>query len=106
MEREEFNCDLAQDLIPLALDGKISEDSRHFLDGHLQTCQRCREIQESMRVKISEGMLEKRGQKQGRKRKRRSLEVMLGIFFVCYTLALILLLALIIGVFTHWGLCI
>ncbi len=36
------NCSVVQDLIPLKLDGLLSEDSENLLREHLETCKKCR----------------------------------------------------------------
>ena len=43
-------CDIARDLMPLAIDGVCAEGSRRFLDEHLQQCPPCQGIYAQMRA--------------------------------------------------------
>ena len=38
-----MNCRIADDLLPLYVDGVCSPDSRALLEEHLRTCPACRE---------------------------------------------------------------
>lgn len=49
----ELSCNMADDLLPLYLDGGCSEDSRTALEAHLKTCPACREKLERMRRPVS-----------------------------------------------------
>lgn len=44
-----ISCKMAEDLLPLYLDETCSEDSRGALEGHLRTCEACRETLRRMR---------------------------------------------------------
>lgn len=39
----EINCNVARDLIPLHIDGVLSDDSRRLVEEHLAECPECRE---------------------------------------------------------------
>ncbi len=39
-----ISCDMAIDLIPLYKDGAASDDSRHALEEHLESCSECSRI--------------------------------------------------------------
>ena len=41
-------CDIIKDLLPLYVDGVISEDSRKLVDEHLESCSECKEYHEKL----------------------------------------------------------
>ena len=45
-------CDLIKDLLPLYTDDVCSEQTKHTVEEHLATCERCREIYEDMQEKL------------------------------------------------------
>ena len=45
-----YDCDIARDLMHLAIDGVCSEGSQRFLDGHLQQCPPCQGMYERMKA--------------------------------------------------------
>lgn len=48
MEGRKWECDVVFDLLPLYMDGKVSEDSTIFVKEHLKECECCKEIYEDM----------------------------------------------------------
>ena len=46
-------CAIAQDLMPLQLDGVCSEESRDFITEHIQGCEKCRLLYEKMRTSVT-----------------------------------------------------
>lgn len=46
-------CAIAQDLMPLQLDGVCSEESRNFLTEHMQGCEKCRLLYEEMQASVT-----------------------------------------------------
>lgn len=47
-----ISCNMAEDLLPLYLDGTCSQDSRAALEAHLEECERCREILRRMQSPV------------------------------------------------------
>lgn len=45
-------CDLIKDLLPLYTDDVCSEQTKHTVEEHLSTCERCRKIYEDMQEKL------------------------------------------------------
>ena len=43
-----LTCDIIKDLLPLYVDGVISEDSRKLVDEHLESCSECKEYHEKL----------------------------------------------------------
>lgn len=50
---KEVNCNIANDLIPLYIDGMVSEDSKVLLEQHLEQCKECQTFVEKMKSDIS-----------------------------------------------------
>ena len=48
----EINCDVIQDLLPLYVDGELSESSRTLVDGHLEHCETCRAVRSNMEEEV------------------------------------------------------
>jgi len=102
MEKNEFDCDLAFDLLPLYLEGATGEESDRFLQNHLKTCESCRETYELMRGEMPVGD-ESFGEKPGRKpgRKHLSATAKLSMFVLCYFGAVVVFLILFGYMFIH-----
>jgi len=47
-----ITCGIAEDLLPLYIDGCCSEDSRQVLEEHLETCKKCKEKYAHMQKEI------------------------------------------------------
>ena len=47
---EKISCDLARDLMPLAIDGVCSEASRQAVDAHVAACPACEKAYDEMRA--------------------------------------------------------
>lgn len=52
----DISCNIAEDLLPLYVDGSCSEDSRAALEEHLQGCPSCRAALERMRSGVIDGI--------------------------------------------------
>ena len=46
-------CAIAQDLMPLQLDGLCSEESRSFISEHIRGCEKCRLLYEEMQTSVT-----------------------------------------------------
>lgn len=49
---DEINCDVIQDLLPLYVDGELSESSKTLVDGHLAFCETCRAVRSNMEEEV------------------------------------------------------
>lgn len=58
-------CDMIQDLLPLYVDGLTRRTTSEEIEGHLETCARCRESHERMKASMETGAEERR-QETGR----------------------------------------
>lgn len=47
-----MKCDIINDLLPLYVDGVLSQDSKELIEEHLEECENCRKIFENMKEKI------------------------------------------------------
>lgn len=50
---KEVNCNIANDLIPLYIDGILSEDSKVFLEEHMEHCDECQEMAEELKTNLT-----------------------------------------------------
>lgn len=48
----EINCNVIQDILPLYIDGVVSEDTKVLVEAHLKECESCRHYAESMRQEV------------------------------------------------------
>ena len=40
---KKISCNIIKDILPLYLDGVVSDDTRQMVEEHLRTCDQCRE---------------------------------------------------------------
>lgn len=89
------DCSVVQDLIPLALDNLLSEDSQRLVHAHLETCKKCKKYMEDVTEERDE-MRQEEASRDGRLKralKRRKYE-MTGIIGGIVALVLILVLVM------------
>ena len=48
----EVNCEVIEDLLPLYVENIASPSSRVLVEEHLASCERCRELEKSMRTEV------------------------------------------------------
>jgi len=87
---KERNCNIISDLLPLYVDGVLSEDSRKLVIEHVNGCEKCRESLQKMEADIPK--MEDRDMKPFKKIRRKLLVQSVLIF--------ILLCVIAAGVFT------
>lgn len=89
------NCSVVQDLIPLKLDGLLSEDSENLLREHMETCKKCRIYMEEVCEEREQQALETASEEGRLMRalKRRRYE-MTGMFLGILTLVLVIYMGL------------
>ena len=46
---EKISCNIARDLLPLYIEGILSEETAQVVEMHLQTCKSCKKDFETMR---------------------------------------------------------
>ena len=46
---EKISCSIAKDLLPLYIEGILSEETAQVVEMHLQTCENCKRFLEIMR---------------------------------------------------------
>ncbi|PYF08374.1 zf-HC2 domain-containing protein [Ureibacillus chungkukjangi] len=49
---KEIKCTIIQDILPLYIDGVVSQDTTEMVDKHLQDCENCRKEYESMKQEL------------------------------------------------------
>ena len=54
-----ITCEVIKDLLPLYVDGVLSEDSRKLVEEHLQSCKECREYYDNLKDDDIEAKQEK-----------------------------------------------
>lgn len=89
------SCHIIQDILPLYVDGIVSEDTKEMLEEHLRECENCRREAEHMQERIvlpDKGVFYQKEQEILQKLKRRLLNrrvfsAILGAAFVCVLLA-------------------
>ena len=88
-------CCVVQDLIPLALDDLLSEDSKRLVQAHIETCKKCREYIEEVKEERCEMQKAEasRDGRLGRALKRRKYE-MLGMIGGIVVFVVVLFLCL------------
>ena len=89
------DCCVVQDLIPLALDDLLSEDSKRLVQAHISTCKKCRTYREEIEEERCE-MQKTEASRDGRLKrafKRRKYE-MVGMIGGIVTLVVVILLCL------------
>lgn len=47
---DNISCKVIEDLLPLYLDGLLSDETRLLVDEHIKTCDKCRKLYDDMRV--------------------------------------------------------
>ncbi|MCR5754273.1 MAG: zf-HC2 domain-containing protein [Acetatifactor sp.] len=84
-----FECDLTRDLLPIYLEGATCDESNHFLQNHLETCEECRAICELMREELPADIM-----KVHRPKRRRRLHAVgkLTLFVIAYLIVVIMFL--------------
>lgn len=48
----EIKCTIIQDILPLYIDGVVSEDTKKMVDEHLKDCEKCQKEYEAMKHKL------------------------------------------------------
>lgn len=72
----DITCEVIKDLLPLYVDGVLSEDSRKLVEEHLQSCKECREYYDNLKDDDIEAKQEKAaGDKAALKRIRRKINM-------------------------------
>ena len=94
------DCGIVRDLLPLYADGVASEDSSHFIEGHLKECQECTDIlKEIKNEEIVDGFISEKGDiisHQKKLFKRKSLltgGIIAGLFLIPVTVCFIVNIA-------------
>lgn len=90
-----ISCHIIQDILPLYVDGIVSEDTKKMVEEHMQECESCRREAEHMQERIvlpDKGVFYQKEQEILQKLKRRLLNrrvfsAILGAAFVCVLLA-------------------
>ena len=90
-----ISCHIIQDILPLYVDGIVSEDTKEMVEEHLRECESCRKEAEHMQERIvlpnkKEFYQKEQEMLQKFKRRlinRRVLSAILGAVFVCALLA-------------------
>lgn len=59
MKTENLECDIVQDLLPLYLDKKTSEETDKFVEKHLWECETCGQVYEVMNSSLGEELRER-----------------------------------------------
>lgn len=49
---KEIKCTIIQDVLPLYVDGVVSEDTKEMVDEHLQHCETCQKEYDSMKREL------------------------------------------------------
>lgn len=49
---KEIKCTIIQDILPLYIDGVVSQDTKEMVEEHLQDCENCRKEYESMKQEL------------------------------------------------------
>ena len=108
MMRSDFDCKLAQDLLPLYLEGKTCKASNSFLQDHMDGCAECKEIYEWMQAEYVDN--ENAGNKEisvgpgnlPHQKKRASVTDKLALLVLGYFIVIVIFLIL-FGYFMIWG---
>ena len=90
------DCSVVRDLIPLALDNLLSEDSQRLVHAHLETCKKCREYKEDVKeeryeIRQMEASRDGRLKRALKRRRYETVGVIGGI--------VVMVLALVLGIF-------
>ncbi|MFA9557677.1 zf-HC2 domain-containing protein [Evansella sp. AB-rgal1] len=49
----DHKCEIVRDLLPTYIDGLCSDESKEFIENHINDCQSCKEILHDMRAEVS-----------------------------------------------------
>ena len=49
MKNKKNECNIIQDIIPLYIDGIASEDSAAYIEEHVKSCEKCKQMLDGMR---------------------------------------------------------
>lgn len=86
-------CALAEDLMPAAAEGTLSEESRAFLEEHRKTCAACRALYETLEKPDGQNEPERQESAYQKERWRRvELPIILGIGGVAVLLIVLFLI--------------
>ena len=86
-------CNIIKDLLPLYVDGVVSEESNQFINGHLKECEKCANLFQKMKTDIRltyEADLQKEEMKTIKKIKRklwRKSFLIAGLFLLLFVLS-------------------
>ncbi|MBO7334159.1 MAG: zf-HC2 domain-containing protein [Lachnospiraceae bacterium] len=97
--QNEMDCKVARDLMPLHLEGLLSDESEEFLARHLDSCEKCRAELNRIKDNIENGIIEEK-KKENRfvKAVKRYRHVLIGLI-----IGIVLAVLLIIGGFVALG---
>lgn len=51
--KNELDCSIVKDLLPLYIDGMLSDESKKSVENHIKTCSSCKEVYENMSAPIN-----------------------------------------------------
>lgn len=93
--KNNIDCSLVRDLLPLSLEGLAGEESQRFLQMHLQDCKRCQSfLEECMRDNDEKKELERKKEnavlRTLKKWRYEMLGLMIGIFLVLALIVLVI----------------
>ena len=54
MNKRRISCDIAKDLIPIYIDGVLSKESEEAVRDHVEQCEECQKMVESMEVDLGQ----------------------------------------------------
>lgn len=75
---KEVNCNIIQDLLPLYVDGVVSQDTQEFVEEHLEHCEECKREVEFMRTDLSLPIEKKAPLFKGLKKKWRNKKLIIS----------------------------
>lgn len=52
MKTVKLSCEIIKDLLPLYVDGDVSEESKNLIETHFVECNNCRELADQMQLNI------------------------------------------------------
>lgn len=79
---KKYDCGIILDLLPLSLEGMVSQETESIIQQHLSECEACRKVYEEMRLEIDVSVENKNPPKKHKFRKKSRVRILIYAYLL------------------------